>query len=77
MVAASDAGAEVFFAPNEKGAEKSNYKDALEAAKDIKTKMKVVPVDTLDDALMYLEKWAINKNLSFQRDFFINAVVSS
>ncbi len=36
--------------------EKSNYKDALEAAKDIKTKMKVVPVDTLDDALMYLEK---------------------
>ncbi len=44
------------FAPNEKGAEKSNYKDALEAAKDIKTKMKVVPVDTLDDALMYLEK---------------------
>ena len=70
MVAASDAGAEVFFAPNEKGAEKSNYKDALEAAKDIKTKMKVVPVDTLDDALMYLEKWAINKNLSFQRDFY-------
>ncbi|AMR06076.1 SepM family pheromone-processing serine protease [Bacillus thuringiensis] len=56
VVAASDAGAEVFFAPNEKGAEKSNYKDALEAAKDIKTKMKIVPVDTLDDALMYLEK---------------------
>ncbi|WP_336821113.1 SepM family pheromone-processing serine protease [Bacillus thuringiensis] len=56
VVAASDVGAEVFFAPNEKGAEKSNYKDALEAAKDIKTKMKIVPVDTLDDALMYLEK---------------------
>ncbi len=31
-------GAEVFFAPNEKGAEKSNYKDALETAKDIKNK---------------------------------------
>lgn len=56
VVAASDAGAEVFFAPNEKGAEKSNYKDALETAKDIKTKMKIVPVDTLDDALTYLEK---------------------
>ncbi len=34
----------------------SNYKDALETAKDIKTKMKIVPVDTLDDALTYLEK---------------------
>ena len=32
--------------------------------------MKVVPVDTLDDALMYLEKWARNKNLSEER-FFI------
>ena len=72
MVAASDAGAEVFFAPNEKGAEKSNYKDALEAAKDIKTKMKVVPVDTLDDALMYLEKWAINKKSLFSEIFYRN-----
>ncbi len=70
MVAASDAGAEVFFAPNEKGAEKSNYKDALEAAKDIKTKMKVVPVDTLDDALMYLEKWGRNKKISLKREIF-------
>lgn len=61
VVAASDAGAEVFFAPNEKGAEKSNYKDALEAAKDIKTKMKIVPVDTLDDALTYLEKMGDKK----------------
>ncbi|AWC29517.1 SepM family pheromone-processing serine protease [Bacillus cytotoxicus] len=56
VVAASDAGAEIFFAPNEKGAKNSNYKKALEAAKDIKTKMKIVPVDTLDDALAYLEK---------------------
>ncbi len=70
VVAASDAGAEVFFAPNEKGAEKSNYKDALEAAKDIKTKMKVVPVDTLDDALMYLEKMGINKKSSEKERFF-------
>ncbi|KEK25855.1 SepM family pheromone-processing serine protease [Bacillus gaemokensis] len=56
VVAANDAGAEIFFAPNEKGASKSNYKDALEAAKDIETKMKIIPVDTLDDALTYLEK---------------------
>ena len=32
--------------------------------------MKVVPVDTLDDALIYLEKWAIIKNL-FSERFFI------
>lgn len=56
VVAAHDAGAEVFFAPNEKGAENSNYKDAVKTAKDIGTKMKIVPVDTLDDALNYLEK---------------------
>lgn len=44
-----------------KKVEKSNYKDALEAAKDIKTKMKIVPVDTLDDALTYLEKMGKTK----------------
>ena len=32
--------------------------------------MKVVPVDTLDDALMYLEKWGINKK-SLKREVFI------
>ena len=31
--------------------------------------MKVVPVDTLDDALMYLEKWAINKKSLFSEIF--------
>ncbi len=72
MVAASDAlGLKCSFAPNEKGAEKSNYKDALETAKDIKTKMKIVPVDTLDDALTYLEKMDKGKNLSEIERFFI------
>ncbi|MDM5156112.1 SepM family pheromone-processing serine protease [Bacillus sp. DX1.1] len=61
VVAAHDAGAEIFFAPNEKGAPKSNYKEAVIAAKDIKTKMKIVPVDTLDDALAYLEKMTEKK----------------
>lgn len=56
VVAADTAGAEVFFAPNENGAENSNYKEAVKTAKDIGTKMKIVPVDTLDDALAYLEK---------------------
>ncbi|WP_369902920.1 SepM family pheromone-processing serine protease [Bacillus manliponensis] len=56
VVAAHDAGAEVFFAPNEKGAEKSNYKEAVRTAESLGTKMKIVPIDTLDDALNYLEK---------------------
>lgn len=56
VVAADRAGAELFFAPFEKGAEGSNYDEALIAAKDIKTKMKIIPVDTFDEAVEYLEK---------------------
>lgn len=55
VVAADNAGAEIFFAPFEKGAKGSNYEEALIAAKDIKTKMKIVPVDTFDEAVSYLE----------------------
>ncbi|HDX9589433.1 TPA: PDZ domain-containing protein [Bacillus pseudomycoides] len=61
VVAAHNAGAEVFFAPNENGKENSNYKEALKTAKDINTKMKIIPVDTLDDALAYLDKMAEKK----------------
>ncbi|MDC2864822.1 SepM family pheromone-processing serine protease [Bacillus sp. BP-3] len=61
VVAAHNAGAEIFFAPNENGKEKSNYKDAVKTAKDINTKMKIIPVDTLDDALMYLDKMSEKK----------------
>jgi Lon-like protease len=56
IVAADKAGAEIFFAPNEQGAKKSNYRDALKAAKDIHTKMKIVPIDTFEEAVNYLEK---------------------
>ncbi|MBA9024981.1 SepM family pheromone-processing serine protease [Peribacillus huizhouensis] len=56
IVAAHKSGAEIFFAPNERGKKDSNYREALIAAKDIKTKMKIVPVDTFDDARTYLEK---------------------
>lgn len=56
IVAADKAGAEIFFAPNEQGRKKSNYHDALKAAKIIGTKMKIVPVDSFDDALNYLKK---------------------
>jgi Lon-like protease len=56
IVAADKAGAEFFLAPNEKGIQNSNYRDALKTARDIKTKMKIVPIDTFDDAVSYLEK---------------------
>jgi Lon-like protease len=55
IIAADKAGADIFFAPNEKGAKDSNYREALKTAKDIGTKMKIVPVDTFDEALRYLQ----------------------
>lgn len=56
VVAADKAGAQIFFAPNEHGAKNSNYRDALQEAREIGTKMKIVPVDYFDDAVKYLEK---------------------
>ncbi|WP_043933440.1 SepM family pheromone-processing serine protease [Bacillus sp. EB01] len=56
IVAADKAGADIFFAPNQKGAKDSNYRAAVKTAKDIGTEMKIVPVDTFDDAVDYLEK---------------------
>ncbi|MDP4085708.1 MAG: SepM family pheromone-processing serine protease [Bacillota bacterium] len=56
IIAADKAGANIFFAPNEKGSKHSNYRDALKTAKEIHTKMKIVPVDTFDDAVNYLKK---------------------
>ncbi|WP_409305314.1 SepM family pheromone-processing serine protease [Peribacillus sp. SCS-155] len=55
IVAADRSGAEIFFAPNENGKKSSNYQDAMIAARDIETKMKIVPVDNVDDALEYLK----------------------
>jgi Lon-like protease len=56
IVAADKAGAEIFFAPFEEGAKDSNYEEAVVTAKDIGTKMKIVPVDTFEEAIKYLEK---------------------
>ncbi|MFF2445962.1 SepM family pheromone-processing serine protease [Neobacillus sp. NPDC058068] len=56
IVAADKAGAEFFLAPNEKGAKNSNYRAAVKTAREIKTKMKIVPIDTFDEAVQYLEK---------------------
>lgn len=58
VVAADRAGAEVFFAPTDStGVKKSqtNYIEAKKTAKEIGSKMKIVPVATFDDALKYLK----------------------
>lgn len=54
IIAADKAGSDIFFAPNEKGAEDSNYQVAKATAEEIGTDMKVIPVDTFQDALDYL-----------------------
>lgn len=56
VIAADKEGCVVFFAPNENGAEDSNYHLAKKTAEEIGTEMKIVPVDTFDDALTYLQK---------------------
>ncbi|AVQ98942.1 SepM family pheromone-processing serine protease [Oceanobacillus sp. M65] len=56
VVAADKEGVDIFFAPNEEGREDSNYQVASETAEEIGTDMKVVPIDTFEDALDYLEK---------------------
>ncbi|MCM3667638.1 PDZ domain-containing protein [Mesobacillus maritimus] len=55
IVAADKAGADYFLAPNEEGAADSNYQIALKTAKDIKTSMEIIPVNTFDDAVEFLE----------------------
>ncbi|MBP2622828.1 SepM family pheromone-processing serine protease [Streptococcus oricebi] len=65
VVSAAQSGAEIFFVPNnpvtkeQKKADpkaRSNYDVAVETAKKIKTKMKIVPVKTLQEAIDYLKK---------------------
>lgn len=61
IVAADREKVEIFFAPadyhdpNGKYPPINNYSDAVAQAKKIKTKMQVIPVKTLDDALDYLQ----------------------
>ncbi|MBO0468505.1 PDZ domain-containing protein [Enterococcus plantarum] len=64
VVTASNNGTEIFFAPDDeitkemKKAEpeiKTNYEEAKAAAEKIGTKMKIVPVKNVQDALNYLE----------------------
>ncbi|WP_182628847.1 SepM family pheromone-processing serine protease [Lacticaseibacillus paracasei] len=67
VVAADAKGAKLFFAPNQPATKKlkhydpnyvNNYAEAVETAKQIKTKMKIVPVKTLQDVIRYMETYA-------------------
>lgn len=56
VIAADKEGCDIFFAPNEGGAEDSNYQVARQTAEEIGTDMKIVPVDTFQDAINYLKQ---------------------
>lgn len=56
IVAADKEGIDIFFAPNENGANNSNYQLAVNTAEDINADMEIVPVDTFEDALDYLNQ---------------------
>ena len=51
IVAADEAGAEVFFVP-----EGSNYEEAMESRDRLDSDIKVIPVKTVEDAIRYLEE---------------------
>ncbi|MGG0645257.1 SepM family pheromone-processing serine protease [Sporosarcina gallistercoris] len=64
VMAADHDGMEIFFAPDDELPEEvkaanpgitSNYEEAVKTAEKIGTKMKIVPVKTVDDALSYLD----------------------
>lgn len=65
IVTADSEGMEIFFAPDDEITKEmleynpnilSNYEVAKQTAEDIHSKMIIVPVKTIDDALSYLEK---------------------
>lgn len=62
IATASKEGAEIFLVPDSgsKKADDNNYLAAKEAAKKLKTSMKIIPVKALDDAITYLETGKVN-----------------
>ncbi|HLR62224.1 MAG TPA: SepM family pheromone-processing serine protease [Lentibacillus sp.] len=55
VIAADQEGCDIFFAANNEEAENSNYEVALKTAEEIGTDMQIVPVQSFDDALQYLQ----------------------
>lgn len=55
VIAADREGCDIFFASDNKEAKDSNYENAVKTAEEIGTDMKIVPVNTFQDALGYLQ----------------------
>ncbi|MBM7659478.1 PDZ domain-containing protein [Bacillus mesophilus] len=55
VVAADKAGADYFLAPNEMNAIDSNFNEAVKTAAELDTEMEIIPIDTLEDAIEFLE----------------------
>ncbi len=58
IMAADSAHIDIFFAPDEpvESGEANNYEIAVETAEKIDTDMKIVPVETIEDALLFLDE---------------------
>ncbi len=56
VIAAHRKGCDIFFAANENGKKDSNYAVAKQTAEEIDTDMKIIPVDTFEEALTYLKE---------------------
>ncbi|MBM7540462.1 SepM family pheromone-processing serine protease [Amphibacillus cookii] len=56
VIAADREGCDIFFVPNEQGAEDSNYNLAKETAEAIGTDMEIVPIDHFEEAVDYLQQ---------------------
>ncbi|MGT2772524.1 SepM family pheromone-processing serine protease [Streptococcus marimammalium] len=63
VVSADEIGAKIFFVPNNPITDelkninpdaKTNYEEALETVKKLKTDMKIIPVKTIEEAIAYL-----------------------
>lgn len=56
VIAANRKGVDIFFAPYEAGAKESNYEVAKQTADEINADMEIVPIDSFDEALDYLNQ---------------------
>ncbi|MET3698103.1 PDZ domain-containing protein [Bacillus oleivorans] len=56
IVAADNKKVDIFFAPSMEVNGTSNYKDALKVKEQINSDMEIVPVETFEDTINYLEK---------------------
>lgn len=56
VIAADRKNIDIFFVPHEQGHQNSNYRLAKQTARAIETEMQIVPIDSFQDALDYLEQ---------------------